>query len=624
VTTLPRTAHEVLRLLFTAAPRAFGVDVKDAERALHGRDGRRVLVFSERGEPIPAKPAALASTGRWQSWMAEPEQLERWAGARGPGARGLSLEASSTLVRQLGRDAIEALARGDVRGEVLKENPRRRVMRVDTPAGAGVVKHYASDRGLERLKVLAFGNRARREWETALALRVAGLPVPQPWFLAVGPVGAAAARGGGPDEIGLADFASSFGAAAIPNARPLGGHLEDLAASRAASPSAALDALAPTLGVLARMHAAGFHHRDFHGGNVLLRGGEPRDVVVIDLHRVDRGREVGVAARAEALATLLHTLRFGLAQDQFAAAIDLYADAANLSAARPRFVTTVLARIAQREAARVESRSKRCVRESSEFTAVHAGGCRGWRRRNVDEGVLFAAIARAREALAAGSPHVRSIARRSSVALAAAGDASWAVKVYDGDGRRKSLRARWTEGRAGAAYRAGFALAVRAVPAPPVVAWVKTPDRSVLVMTAYDDAVTLLQASFRWLAEPRERRDALLRAGADAVAELLRSLWTARVQVHDLSPKNVLLRARDGVVRASLCDFDGIRFGRAPTLERLIRGLAQVNDCAPGIPARARLRVLCQLKRSLPLLRRTGVAAAIWRTTRDRAEKTLP
>lgn len=533
--------------------------------------------------------------------MAEPEQLEQWTAVRG-----LSVVANAAIVRRLGRDGIEALALGKSAGEVLKQNPRRRVTRVATPIGPVVVKHYARDRGLERLKVLAFGNRARREWETALALRAAGLPVPEPWFLAEG---------------AAADVSASFGAAAVPGARPLGGFLEARASDSDAARVACIDALVPTLRVLARMHVAGFHHRDFHGGNVLLQNGDPRDVVVIDLHRVERGRDLGMRARIEALATLLHTLRFGMRGAEIRDAILAYANEASLNVERERLVAAVLERMARREAARIDSRSKRCMRESTEFTAVRAGGCIGWRRRNVDEHVLFESIANAREALAQGSTAVRSIARRSSVALAPAGDAMWAVKVYDGDGRRRSLRARFTEGRAGAAYRSGFALAVRGVAAPPVIAWLKTPDRSVLVMTAYDDARTLLAASFAWLAAPQPQRDDALRTAAIAVAELLRSLWSARVLVHDLSPKNVLMRERDGSMHASLCDFDGIRFGRAPTLERMIRGLAQVNDCAPGIPPRARLRVLARLKRALPQLRRTGVASAVWRTTRARAEK---
>lgn len=594
-------------MLLTAAPCAFGVDVEDAKRALHGRDGRRVRTFFERARRNANEPQALASTGRWQSWMAEPEQLERWSCERGTGPRGFAVVARAAIVHRLGREAIESLALGLVAGDVLKENPRRRVVRVETDAGAAVVKFYAPERGLERIKALAVGNRARREWDTALALRAAGIPVPEPWFLAEGIPGATSA---------------SFCAAAVPGARPIGGFLEERRG--AGVTSAALEVLTPTVQVLARLHAAGFDHRDFHGGNVLLRNGDPRDVVVIDLHRVERGTAVGLGARVEALATLLHTLRFGLRPEEFRAAIALYAAVASVPGSVERLTSAVLRRVQRRESLRIQSRSRRCVRESSEFTAVRAGGCNGWRRREWSESALFQAIGEARDALAAGSVAVRSIARRSSVALAGEGEATLAVKIYDGDGRRRSLRARFTDGRAGAAYRAGFALAVRKVSAPPVIAWLKTPDRSVLVMAAFADARTLLAASFAWLAQPPHERERALRAGAIAVAALLNSLWTARVQVHDLSPKNILLREHEGTATASLCDFDGIRFERAPSLERMIRGLAQVNDCAPAIPARARLRVLARLKRTLPGLRRTGVAHAIWLASRDRAEKTIP
>ncbi|HUU59792.1 MAG TPA: lipopolysaccharide kinase InaA family protein, partial [Phycisphaerae bacterium] len=59
--------------------------------------------------------------------------------------------------------------------------------------------------------------------------------------------------------------------------------------------------------MVGRMHAAGVLHRDLHCGNILVRDGtDPPELVLMDLHRVRRGRRLSRRARAANLAQLLH------------------------------------------------------------------------------------------------------------------------------------------------------------------------------------------------------------------------------------------------------------------------------------------------------------------------------
>ncbi len=80
-------------------------------------------------------------------------------------------------------------------------------------------------------------------------------------------------------------------------------HPQALAGDRAAVRRATI-ALGDMIG---RMHAAGVIHRDLHCGNVLVRGDEasPR-LVLMDLHRVRRRRNLSRRARAANLAQLFH------------------------------------------------------------------------------------------------------------------------------------------------------------------------------------------------------------------------------------------------------------------------------------------------------------------------------
>ncbi|MFH0946577.1 MAG: hypothetical protein V2A76_15385, partial [Planctomycetota bacterium] len=74
---------------------------------------------------------------------------------------------------------------------------------------------------------------------------------------------------------------------------------------------------------------------------------------------------------------------------------------------------------------------------------------------------------------------------------------------------------------------------------------------------------------------------------------------------------------------AELCDFDGVSLRRAPDRERLLRGLSQVNDLAPGTSVRRRLRVLRSLAAEVPDLRGPGTAREIARRTLVRSRKVL-
>jgi tRNA A-37 threonylcarbamoyl transferase component Bud32 len=477
------------------------------------------------------------------------------------------------LLRDPRRGGGEAAIRDPSRA-VIKSNPRRTVFRAVTASGPLIVKHHRIEGAGEVLRARLAGSRARREIATAQALRAAGIATPQPVAL-------------------LEDLAAGFAASAtheVADAIPLGSWLEARFTRGDGREAEKRPIVVAAIELLAAMHRQGFDHRDYHGGNVLVTAAAPTAPQVIDLHRVARG-DVGARAATAALAALLHTLRHAVATREVdvAFAVTAYARARAAPAAVPE-VAAVLRAIAARERRRVASRSRRCVVESSAFTAIDAGGCRGFRRREVAEAELFAAIAAAREHLENGGPSIRSLGRRSSVAIGECAAGRFAVKVYARDGYRRSPRGAWLS-RSRRAYVKGHALAVREVAVPGVVAWVQAPDRGILVTSEVADATPL-----HVLAYSLDARAAT--AAAAAVATLLERCLEARCFVDDFSPKNVLLKRDGAAFVATLCDFDGATIDRDVTPERLLRALAQLNDVASSVPLRARLHVLRRVRRA--------------------------
>ncbi len=491
-------------------------------------------------------------------------------------------------------------------GRVLKANPKREVFLVEsTAAGPLVVKIHHVRGVLEKMSARLLGSRARREFVTARALVAAGVATPEPVACI--------------EDLGRGFAASA--SRAIVDATPLGTYLERRFTPGDGATAAKREWVRRAIEMLAVMHGAGFDHRDFHGGNLLVDGADR--ILVIDLHRVV-ARAPSTRRRLRALADLLHTLRFALDPEDTEYALREYVAHAPGAGFGADSLSRLETKIARRERIRIQSRTKRCLVESSGFTAIAVGGCRGFRRRETAESEVFEAIAAATAQLGFGGPFLRSLARRSAVAIGVvpgdggSAERSYAVKVYHGDGTRRA-RGNLTGGRGRRAWHAAHALDVRGIAAARPVAWIQTPDRSIVVTEEIRDAVPLHVLSYR-LAGRSEQGEA--RSVALAVASLVGDLFASGAQVNDLSPKNVLVTRGERGPRAFLCDFDGVKL-RPPSFERMIKALAQLNDLDPAIPLPLRLLVLRRLKRRVPRLARAGAATAIAERTARRSARSL-
>jgi tRNA A-37 threonylcarbamoyl transferase component Bud32 len=169
-------------------------------------------------------------------------------------------------IRLASREAdVHRWSRGEVRGEVFKENAGRKVWRVPAGEPALFVKRFPAE---------LFRDRARKEAALLQALEKTGIPCPR--LVAV-------ARDGEGSYLLTEE---------IPGVHILAALLQE--------GGAAVRGLLESLGALARqLHDAGFDHQDFHAGNVLVQG---EKLFVIDVHRARIQRRLSRDRRLDGVA----------------------------------------------------------------------------------------------------------------------------------------------------------------------------------------------------------------------------------------------------------------------------------------------------------------------------------
>jgi tRNA A-37 threonylcarbamoyl transferase component Bud32 len=468
---------------------------------------------------------------------------------------------------------------------VLRDRPRRRRLeRLRLATGETLfLKHFYAGAGRHRLRDqlkrrLALGT-ARREWRALSQLQRAGVAVPEPRALLELPGG---------DEVIAMGFLEGQ---ALPEALGPGG----------AQRRALLDAVGA---LVARLHAAGFAHRDLHGGNILVADGVP---LLIDFQAAWPTRSR--LARLRDLGELDNSLAGALST-----ADRVRLRAAVLGIHRPfgptarRQLRAVGRASRARERAHAVSRTRRSLIPGRLATPLRFRDYRGLRLRSVPERVVVAALDA--HLGAGGAPNTAPLARdaRSRITAVEAGGQRLVVKEVRAGGalRRAADLLRGSPARR--AWRGGHGLRARRIGAATPFAFVER--RRLGVTTA--SAVVL---------EDLRPLPAADRCGGDfatpeqlvsALADLAIALHRRGVIHGDLKASHVRLAKTGGGLEARLLDLEGVRFPRRLGDGQRIRALAELNaSLADGLPDALRCRAFLRYAAALPF--RRGRDAALRR-----------
>jgi len=209
----------------------------------------------------------------------------------------------------------------------------------------------------ESLRYLLFPSKGRKEWFIAYQMQKRNLPVPDPlgWLERV--------RRGMVRE-------SYYLSKAIESGVSLTERLDLLRDEKV------LSSLAKTV---IRVHQSGLDHKDFHAGNFLWDG---ESFFLTDLHRARILKSLSLKQKLWSLAHLFHSLRSIWEKGDQVKFLKAYFDGDSTHIQeQERYLEKIHSRMIRLQRRQWRSRTNRCLKESTEFSAKREKGIRYCHRR---------------------------------------------------------------------------------------------------------------------------------------------------------------------------------------------------------------------------------------------------
>jgi tRNA A-37 threonylcarbamoyl transferase component Bud32 len=318
------------------------------------------------------------------------------------------------------------------------------------------------------------------------------------------------------------------------------------------------------LPVIERMHDAGMLHGDLHLGNLLMQGDQP---VLLDLQR---------ARFLPALPGILRSRELGYF-------------AYSLGDPLPRSLEGVRFWRSWRAQRHWRSRTRRCVLESSGFTAFELAGQHGFRRREVEPEELRRALLELDGA--------ETLKRAGGTSLYRS--RGWIVKQY---GAQRAARRAWINARG---------LEARGIETSPALAWA---GPWLVMRDAGPTLIDWVEQHFEAAPETEQLEM------AQALGTLLGTLHSRGIYHADLKANNL---AWAPGVPPRLLDTDRVRFVIGISRRHRVKNLAQLNAALPDlVPNALRERALqvytetCRFSGEVSQLRSAAIELSLRRAHR--------
>jgi tRNA A-37 threonylcarbamoyl transferase component Bud32 len=243
--------------------------------------------------------------------------------------------------------------------EVIKESELRWAVILTLSDGRRIfIKRDRTKGWFESLKFLLLPSKARREWFVAYKSQKMNLPIPQPlgWMEKT--------RWGFVKESYYLSEAIGSGVSLI----------DDPAVLRE---SLWMDELAKTV---RKIHDEGLFHKDLHAGNFLWNG---QSLFLTDLHRAKIVRTLSLNQRLWNLSQLFHSLRPVWEEEDHLRFIEKYfAENPFYLQKKGELLQKIHSLMDRLQKRQWRSRTKRCLRESTEFSILKERGIHYYHRRN--------------------------------------------------------------------------------------------------------------------------------------------------------------------------------------------------------------------------------------------------
>lgn len=360
--------------------------------------------------------------------------------------------------------------------------------------------------------------------------------------------------------------------------------------------------IAELIRMLIKMHNAGLFHQDLHAGNFLWDG---ESLFLIDLHRAKLLRSLSLSQRLWNFAQIFHSLRVVFGKEEQLKFLNLYFEGDSISPQKvEEYLRKIYSWMDHLQKRQWKSRTRRCLRDSTEFSVIEGDGVTFYHRRDFPLDRLKGTIEKHR---AIGQQTPSSLIKQSPEVK---------VSVFQEEGTRvcvkqfcylhwwDRLKERLRRSKGIKAWLGGNVLKVRGLPSIKPLALVEQNNwfgktESFLIMEAPEAGKELdrfLCKGFRGHEESRGL--------AKAFAHWLASLHQKGIYHQDMKACNILVSTIDQVWDFKLLDLEDIRFDKKVDERKLFKNLLQLNTSIPShIAATDRLRFLREYLKIRPVIR---------------------
>jgi tRNA A-37 threonylcarbamoyl transferase component Bud32 len=459
---------------------------------------------------------------------------------------------------------------------LIKDSLVRTALIIPGPRGDLFIKRYKIRGFIEELKYLVFPSKAQREWKMARLALHRGISTPCPLAMAE---------------------------------RRRWRVLRDaLFITQAISPSVPLlevlgekgyeDHLFRAALLIKQIHEAGFFHQDLHAGNILVNSND-EELYLIDLHRSRSMRRISERRQLWNLAQFYYSVRGWLTsrmKEEFLR--HYYNNKGDMSkqdiAGIVRRIGSIEDRIHQRH---MQSRTKRCLKNSGGFYLAKKDGWRIWARRGWKTEELLDAVQEHKDRVGKGKEGLIKEDRRTAITLFDFMKKRICVKEYRSEGVLSRCKELFRRSKAWKGWLMGNGLEVRGIAGITPLALVERRrwglrQGAFLLMESppgYRELRSYIKGIF---ADPHfhtKKRNAFIKA----LAVFMAGLYNLNIAHRDLKISNILVRENGDGWYFALTDWEDIKLDKEISEKRLIKGLVQMNTSAPlYIRLQDRLRFL--------------------------------
>jgi tRNA A-37 threonylcarbamoyl transferase component Bud32 len=445
-------------------------------------------------------------------------------------------------------------------GEVLKESKWRWAALIRFSNGRRFFLKRDKTKGWgEGLKYLLSPSKGQKEFRIASQLERRGLPIPRPlgWMERV--------RKGWVKESYYLSEAIGTGVSFI----------EEAAKSKEPH---SINELAKTV---RKFQEAGLFHRDLHGGNFLW---EDDNLFLVDLHRAKLVKSLSLRRRLWDLSHLFLSLRSMWGEEEELRFLDQYfegrlGDSQEREMLRQR-IHPVMNRLRQRH---WRSRTKRCLKESTEFTVQREKGIRYFHRRDFP-------LDRLKRVMEGHQNLVRErpfslIKHSPEVIVSILNDEAERVclKQFRYPSFWAQMKEHFRRSKGFKSWRAANGVRARGLPSLKPLAFAERRDwvglkESFLLMEAPASDQEMDRYILKGFKDLREKRLFI-----ETFARWLDGLHHMRLYHKDMKTCNILVSERTETWNFHLLDFEDLLMDEDMNREKLFRNFLQLNTSTPRV-----------------------------------------